>query len=134
VGANGDVRVFFGDAARDVEFTGGGVEVGAEDGDGEGGADGGGDGAAGGGGFAGYFADGGGAEDVVGADEVVEVPLEEGALGGRTGKEGQIGYSTMSSGSLGMRVAVPEPSRSLMSLRTSLILIVVVVVAVVVVQ
>ena len=61
----------------------------------------------------------------MGADEVVEVPLEEGALGGRRGSEGQIGYSTMSSGSLGMSVAVPEPSRSLISLRTSLILVIV---------
>ena len=73
--ADGDVGVFFADAAGDVEFAGGGVEVGADHVDGEGGADGGGDGAAGGGGFAGYFADGGGAEDVVGADEVVEMPL-----------------------------------------------------------
>lgn len=66
--ADGDVGVFFADAARDVEFAGGGVEVGAEDVDGEGGADGGGDGGAGGGGFAGHFADGGGAENVVGAN------------------------------------------------------------------
>ena len=37
---------------------------------------------------------------------------------------------TMSSGSWGMSVAVPEPSRSLMSLRTSLMLVVATVVEV----
>jgi len=47
VDANGDVGVFFADATRDVEFAGSGVEVGADDEDGEGGADGGGGGRAG---------------------------------------------------------------------------------------
>jgi len=34
MGAEGDVFVLCGDLARDVEFAGGGVEVGAEDDDG----------------------------------------------------------------------------------------------------
>jgi len=75
VGADGDVGVFGADAAGDVQLGGGWVEVGGKDADCEGGADGGGDCGAGGGGFAGDFAEGGGAEDVVRADEVVEVPL-----------------------------------------------------------
>ena len=36
----------------------------------------------------------------------------------------RVGEGTMASGSWGMSVAVPEPSRSLMSLRTSLMLVV----------
>ena len=63
-------------------------------------------------GFGGYTAESGGCEEVGGADQIVGVVLEGVRLGSSYGRRG----GTMSSGSSGKSVMVPEPSRSMFCL------------------
>ena len=103
-----------------------GVEVDGSDSDQQGCVDAGGAcGACGCGG--GYASEGGSEEEVGRAEEVVGVPLGEGVSGmiwgggergegggeGGKGRKREGGRQTMSSGSSGRRVTVPEPSRSM---------------------
>ena len=92
----------------DVQGGGLRVEVGAADADEQCDVHARGGGGAGGGG-GGYAAEGLGFEEVGGLDEVVGVPLGKGVSDVR----GRGGATTMSSGSSGLRVMVPEPSRSM---------------------
>ena len=96
--------------ARDVQLPGSYVEVGRGYADREVHGDAGrGHGAAVG--FFGYTAHGARAQEVVGLDQVVGVPLRSCSVHCGAA-EGRKGLRTMSSGSSGRRVAKPEPSLS----------------------
>lgn len=74
-----------------------------------------------GGGFGVHATDGGGVEEVGGLDEVVGVPLCGGwGLVGQRSRLRAWGF-TMSSDSSGLRVTVPEPSRSMRCLMSCIL-------------
>lgn len=86
-GADFDVFVLLGYATGNVELAGLRVEVERGHADGEGDVDAGAGGGAGAG-FGGDAADGGGAEEIEGGDEVVGVPLGKGLVVGWWGARG----------------------------------------------
>lgn len=76
------------------------------------------------GGFGGYAPEGGCSEEIVGTDEVVGKPLgpdDCASAGGESVLGEECKRSTMSSGSSGKSVMVPEPSRSIFCLISRMI-------------
>lgn len=115
---------FLRDAAGHMQLRGLRVEIGLGHADRQGGVDArGGSGACGG--FGGYAPEGGCSEEIVGTNEVVGEPLgpdDCASAGGESVLGEECRKSTMSSGSSGKRVMVPEPSRSIFCLISRMII------------